>query len=81
MKFAKRGLSLFAILCFLFGSSAYAASYKYFPDVPDGSIYEYEINFLKEVGIFTGDEKGNFNPNKTMTRAEAATLKQLSGME
>ena len=56
------------------GLTAQAANYKYFPDVPDDALYVYEINFLKDVGIFSGDEKGNFNPTKTMTRAEAATL-------
>lgn len=32
------------------------------------------VQFLAEQNIFNGDEKGNFNPSKTLTRAEAATV-------
>ena len=72
----KRLISSFLVAATLVCMStlALAANYKYFPDVPDTANYAYEINFLREAGIFNGDEQGNFNPNKTMTRAEAATL-------
>lgn len=74
MKNVRRGALLLVVLFTLFGTVAHAASYKYFPDVPDDARYAYEINLLKEAGIFSGDGAGNFNPNQTMTRAEAATI-------
>lgn len=49
-------------------------AYSVFPDVPDNASYVKEVNFLYEMGIFAGDNNGNFNPNQTMTRAEAATV-------
>ena len=55
------------------GVSAYADG-RIFPDVPDGAYYSDAVNTLYEVGIFTGDSKGNFNPNKTLSRAELATI-------
>lgn len=45
-----------------------------FPDVPAGANYMEAAVTLAELGIFQGDSAGNFNPNKTISRAEAATV-------
>ena len=66
-------LSIIAILSNL-PIPVFAVNYSYFPDVPDNATYANEVNSLAAAGIFNGDENGNFNPDKTMTRAEAATL-------
>ncbi len=55
---------------------------NHFPDVPKSAAYFEAVNTLYEIGIITGDENGNFNPNSTITRAEAATMIcRLLGME
>lgn len=45
-----------------------------FPDVADDAPYAEAAEYLNDVGIMQGDEKGNFNPDKTVTRAEMAAL-------
>lgn len=45
-----------------------------FPDVPNHADYAEAVMGLAAMGIITGDEKGNFNPNATITRAEMATI-------
>lgn len=53
-----------------------------FPDVPTSADYFEAVNALYEIGIVTGDENGNFNPNSTITRAEVATMIcRLQGVE
>ncbi len=53
---------------------ALADSEGTFPDVPEDAPYVQAVEALAELGIFTGDDQGNFNPDKTITRAEAATV-------
>ncbi|NBI11346.1 S-layer homology domain-containing protein [Colidextribacter sp. OB.20] len=45
-----------------------------FPDVDENADYAEAVEYLKDVGIMRGDDKGNFNPNNTVTRAEMATI-------
>lgn len=45
-----------------------------FPDVPENADYAEAAATLAEFGIFEGDSTGNFNPNKTISRAEAAAV-------
>lgn len=45
-----------------------------FPDVNENAEYAEAVEYLNEVGIMQGDNKGNFNPNKTVTRAEMAAI-------
>jgi len=45
-----------------------------FPDVDEDAEYADAVEYLSEVGIMCGDDKGNFNPDKTVTRAEMATI-------
>lgn len=51
---------------------AFAASS--FPDVDENAEYAEAVEYLKDAGIMNGDDQGNFNPNKTVTRAEMATI-------
>lgn len=45
-----------------------------FPDVDEYAPYAKAVEFIKERNIMVGDSNGNFNPNKTVTRAEMATI-------
>lgn len=45
-----------------------------FPDVDDYLDYAVAVDYVSELGIMVGDNQGNFNPNKTVTRAEMATI-------
>ena len=45
-----------------------------FPDVSENSAYARAIDFACIFGIMIGDEKGNFNPNSTITRAELCVI-------
>lgn len=45
-----------------------------FPDVDDYLDYAAAIDYVSELGIMVGDDQGNFNPYKTVTRAEMATI-------
>ena len=47
---------------------------KKYEDVPAGSYGETSILFLSNYGIIQGDQNGRFNPNNTLTRAEAARI-------
>lgn len=67
----------FGILC----SNAFAAVGS-FPDVPETADYLEAVEMLAELGIVKGDDRGNFNPDSTITRAEAATMIcRLMGVE
>lgn len=60
-----------ALTLLLLVSSAQAAA---FPDVDKNAEYAEAVDYLSNLGIFSGDDKGNFNPNKAVTRAEMATI-------
>lgn len=45
-----------------------------FPDVDESSEYAEAIAYVSEAGIMVGDDKGNFNPDKLVTRAEMAAI-------
>lgn len=60
-------LVLSLLVCPAFAVSA-------FPDVDEYAEYAEAITYVNEIGIMVGDEQGNFNPNKTVTRAEMATI-------
>ena len=45
-----------------------------FPDVPDNADYAWAAELTKERGIFAGDNKGNFNPDQGITRAQCAAV-------
>jgi len=45
-----------------------------FPDVKSTESYAGAVNALHRLGIFIGDEKGKFNPNSPITRAEMSKV-------
>lgn len=47
-----------------------------FTDINSNHPYMNAILVVNELGIFTGDENGKFNPDKPLTRAEFATIVQ-----
>lgn len=51
---------------------AFAASS--FPDVDENAAYAEAVEYLNEIGIMQGDNNGNFNPDKNVTRAEMAVV-------
>lgn len=70
MKQAKRFLCALLALMLCVGTASAGA----FPDVDDTADYAEAVDYLADIGIFTGDENGNFNPDKTVTRAEMAVI-------
>lgn len=70
----KQGFNLLLTITLLLANTARAADYEYFPDVSSNAAYAEAVNALADLGIFSGDENGNFNPKKTLTRAEFATV-------
>ena len=45
-----------------------------FPDVPKNSNYATAVEYVSKLGVMVGDDKGNFNPDKIVSRAEMATI-------
>lgn len=71
----KRPLSTLLAVCIalaMFITPANAAST--FPDVDTNAEYAATVEYVNEMEIMVGDENGNFNPNKAVTRAEMATI-------
>lgn len=70
-----QGIVLFtlcgALLC---GNALADVTNTPFPDVPADADYAEAAITLSEMGIFKGDEAGNFNPDNPISRAEAATV-------
>lgn len=52
----------------------YADQTELFPDIPKSADYRDAVVELAVMGIIAGDENGNFNPESTITRGEAATI-------
>lgn len=72
-RITKLGLVLTLCLSMLCGT-AIADDSGTFPDIPAGASYAEAVEVLADLGIFQGDNHGKFNPDKTITRAEAATI-------
>lgn len=45
-----------------------------FSDVDQSASYAESVSVLSSLALMIGDDKGNFNPDKAITRAEAATI-------
>jgi hypothetical protein len=58
-----------------FAGSAFAAT---FPDVPDNTVNNMAVEFLKLKGIINGYPDGTFQPDKTINRAEALKIVMLA---
>lgn len=71
MKNLKKVLAFVVVFAMMF---TFAVSANTFPDVSATASYAEAVNILSSLGLMIGDENGNFNPDKILTRAEAATL-------
>ncbi len=66
-------------LSIILGVAAFAKSY---PDVDSNADYAEAVNAISDLGIAKGDENGDFNADKTLTRAEGtAFVLRLLGLE
>lgn len=66
----KRIISGLLVLILVRGS-ALATS---FTDVDEAAPYADAAEYLSEIGVMQGDAQGNFNPDKTVTRAQMAAI-------
>ena len=73
MRNLKRALSLAMASVMLLGMMVVGTSAVSYADV-DVNDHVEAIEVLQKVGVMTGDEKGNFNPDKAVTRAEMAVV-------
>ena len=73
MRNLKRALSLALASVMLLGMMVVGTSAASYADVSSKNNLE-AIEVLKAVGIMTGDDKGNFNPDKMVTRNEMAVV-------
>ena len=78
VRHAKGKKSLLALtsvlLCIAMLSGTAFAAIGTFEDVPESAEYFEAVETLVAFGIVKGDENGKFNPDSTITRAEAATM-------
>ena len=74
MKNLKRLMSLIVAVSMLLSFNMSVSQAAVFDDVPDSHKYAEAINLLSGLGIITGYENGDFKPEGTITRAEAATV-------
>lgn len=66
MKNLKKAFALVVAFSMMLSVVAFAA----YPDVTDETPYASAITTLTALGIVSGDDQGNFNPDSTITRAE-----------
>ena len=72
-------LALVLALSMIVGVVAFAKAY---PDVDSDANYAEAVNVISDLGLAVGDENGNFNADKTLTRAEGTTfVLRLLGLE
>lgn len=72
-KILKQTLITLIILCLVLGQAVYAAPPKSLSDIK-GNWAEADIQALFKKGIITGNDKGKYEPNKSITRAEFTAL-------
>lgn len=70
----KQKVSIALVLLLVLGSLTVNASAIYFPDVDTDTWYSDAVEYISQLGVMVGDDKGNFNPDKTVTRAEMAAV-------
>lgn len=71
MKNLKKVLAFVVVFTMMF---SFAVSANSFPDVSKDASYAEAVTVLSSLNVMIGDEKGNFNPDKILTRAEATAL-------
>ena len=74
MRNLKRALSLLLSSTMVLGMLVMGGSAAGYKDVDASNDHQEAIEVLQAVGIMTGDENGNFNPDKTVTRNEMAVI-------
>ncbi len=72
MKNLRKVLALVTMLTMLLSVAVSAGTL--YPDVDDSASYAQAVETLNALEIMIGDEKGNFNPDASITRAEAAAI-------
>ncbi len=70
-RMVQKGVLSLLVLAMVISPALAASS---FPDVAENAEYSEAVEYLKGTGIMCGDDKGNFNPDKTVTRAEMVTI-------
>jgi len=79
MKNLKKVLAFVVVFAMMF---TMAVSATPFEDVDDNASYAEAVTILNALKIMIGDDQGNFNPDKTITRAEAtAVIVRAKGLE
>jgi len=73
MRNLKKLLALVVACVMVFGVVASAAVVN-FPDVASNAKYAEAVKVLSALNIINGDDKGNFNPDQNVTRAEMAKI-------
>jgi hypothetical protein len=73
MKNLKKVLALVTVVAMLLTCAPVVLAGTY-SDVSDNASYAEAVEMLSALGIFTGYEDGTFQPDKTITRAEAAAV-------
>lgn len=68
-----RRLAAMALCVMILCGSAVGAGSK-FPDVADDAEYMTAVRCLSEIGVIMGFENGEFRPDDTITRAQAAAI-------
>lgn len=71
MKNLKKVLAFVVVFAMMFTMAVSASSFK---DVADDASYAEAVTILNALGLMIGDDEGNFNPDQSITRAEAATV-------
>ncbi len=74
MRNLKRALSLLLSSTLVLGMLVMGGSAAGYKDVDDSNVNQEAIEVLQTVGIMTGDQNGNFNPNGSITRNEMAVV-------
>ena len=74
MRNLKRALSLLLSSTMVLGMLVMGASAAGYKDVDASNDHQEAIEVLQAVGIMTGDQNGNFNPDGSITRNEMAVI-------
>lgn len=75
----KKSVFLVSMLTAIVSSAftVFASEYIFgdpFPDVEEGSYYEDSVYKMRNRGVISGYENGDFGPNDSVTRAQMATI-------
>ena len=74
MRNLKRALSLLLSSTMVLGMLVMGGSAAGYKDVDASNDHQEAIEVLQAVGIMTGDQNGNFNPDGSITRNEMAVI-------